>query len=385
MLLITLLYLFFNFVNALEWSNLIQSNVTLNERDKRAVMRNKKLRWKSHIFPYYVSRDLDLKSTIIMVALMKIEKCTCLRFSRVFSKIRASLIYNAGPMYSTHLGKEGIFPQKISIPRGDMHFGKIARETLRALGFDYEHNRPDRDMHISIIKKNILARYLPLYDKKSSAVANTYGLSYDYRSVMHYGAKELCHYSLQCIKSKSKDPLVDLAMGKAIDLSFNDAKLVNLAYCISEILIRRARCLNYGFPLSLSYKKCFCLPYFGGKRCELLMTNFDYCTNPNVFYANKQLTKKTLKARRDCYYFIKAREGKQIMLYIEFTSFALNTPVCDENRHLEIRFKKDYSVTGKLVCPKALFYSFKSESNMIIIHSKYDIKYYMFKIFYHEI
>uniref|UniRef100_A0A0N5CCJ9 Metalloendopeptidase n=1 Tax=Strongyloides papillosus TaxID=174720 RepID=A0A0N5CCJ9_STREA len=385
MLLITLFYLSFNFIIASELNNFFQSNVTLNQREKRAVIRNQKFKWKSHIFPYYISRDLNLNYSIIIVALVKIEKSTCLRFSRVFNKKRASLIYNAGPMYSTHLGKEGDFPQKIFVPRGDMHHGKIARETLRALGFDYEHNRPDRDIYISIIKNNILARYLPLYAKKSPKAVNTYGLSYDYRSIMHYGSKELCHYSTQCIKSKNKDPLVDLAMGKTTDLSFNDAKLVNLAYCISLILIRKSRCLNYGFPLGLAKTRCYCLPYFEGKKCQRFTTNFEYCTNPNVFYANERITKVTLKARRDCYYFIKAREGKQIMLYIEFSRFALNTHVCNENQHLEIRFKKDFSVTGKLVCPLASYYSFKSESNMIIIHSKYDIKYYEFTIYYHEI
>uniref|UniRef100_A0A0N5BLM7 Metalloendopeptidase n=1 Tax=Strongyloides papillosus TaxID=174720 RepID=A0A0N5BLM7_STREA len=383
MILIVKTYLFINFINTFELKNYTLQNAHLNQREKRAVMQDPRYIWNTQKFLYYVGRRL--KGYVIALAHIKIKRYTCLRFYRVLNKKKAHIIYKEGPMYVTYLGKQDKGQHRIFIPSKHIHYGKVARETLRALGFDYEHNRPDRDMFLSIVKSNIHEAYLPFFAEKSLTLVNTYGLSYDYRSIMHYGSRELCLYGTRCITSKNNDLLVDSVMGKAKDLTFNDAKLVNLAYCLSLIAVRRGKCLNFGYLTGIVTTKCRCLPYFDGNRCEYFIKNFDYCTRYNVFYAKKQLLKVTLQAQKNCYYYIQVKKGKKIILYIGFTDYVLKHPICDDSQHIEVRYRNDFSVSGKMICPRKIFYTFKSESNVIILHTKYDIKHYNFTIFYKEL
>uniref|UniRef100_A0A0N5BLM8 Metalloendopeptidase n=1 Tax=Strongyloides papillosus TaxID=174720 RepID=A0A0N5BLM8_STREA len=224
MILIVIFHLFFNFITASQLNNPMQPNVSLNYREKRSVMRDKSYLWDRTTFYYFVSFHLEQRP--IEVAHIIIGKYTCLKFKKTKKRSEVNFIYQPGPSYLTYLGKQGGDPHKIYIPKESMVPAKIARETLRALGFDYEHNRPDRDNYLIILKNNIIQKYLPLYAKLSSAIVNTFGLGYDYRSLMHFSSKELCLNRAQCIKSKNEDWLVEQAMGKAKDLSFIDAKLV---------------------------------------------------------------------------------------------------------------------------------------------------------------
>lgn len=85
----------------------------------------------------------------------------------------------------------------------------VLHEMLHNMGFWHEQNRADRDTYVDVIWENInpefhgqfvknqdLARDLPNcivgrqaeYDNcDSGLLGNTYGLPYDYQSIMHYG------------------------------------------------------------------------------------------------------------------------------------------------------------------------------------------------------
>uniref|UniRef100_A0A0K0FTU3 Metalloendopeptidase n=1 Tax=Strongyloides venezuelensis TaxID=75913 RepID=A0A0K0FTU3_STRVS len=383
MILIVIFYFFFNFIIALELNELMQPNVSLNYREKRSVMRDKSYLWDGTTFYYFVS--FHLEHSPINVAHIIIGKYTCLKFKKTNKISKAKFIYQPGSSYLTYLGKQDRGPHKIYIPKESMEPAKIARETLRALGFDYEHNRPDRDNYLIILKNNIIQKYLPLYVKFSPAIVNSFGLSYDYRSLMHFGSKELCRNRAQCIKSKSGNWLVDLAMGKATDLSFNDAKLVNLAYCLSHIAVRRGKCQNFGFVFGISSRFCFCLPYFDGDRCQHFIPNFHYCTSRNIFYAKKIPSKSLLIANKNCYYLIKAKEGRKVFLILRFQGYALRKRICNEFQHIEVRYMRDYSVSGTMICPRRRPYVFRSHSNLIILHTRYSMDNYKFKIYYTQI
>ncbi len=64
--------------------------------------------------------------------------------------------------------------------------GNIQHETLHALGFGHEMNRPDRDDYVTVLFGNISDGWEGQFEKSSSA--NTLGAPYDYFSVMHYSA-----------------------------------------------------------------------------------------------------------------------------------------------------------------------------------------------------
>lgn len=55
-----------------------------------------------------------------------------------------------------------------------------------AIGFQHEQTRPDRDSFVSILSQNIQNGVAYNFMKYTNAQVDTYGVDYDYTSVMHY-------------------------------------------------------------------------------------------------------------------------------------------------------------------------------------------------------
>lgn len=70
-------------------------------------------------------------------------------------------------------------------------------ELGHAIGLFHEQTRTDRDNYVSIIKENVIDRLFYNFEKRTSKAMNLYGVPYDYRSIMHYGA----YVSIQVLKN----------------------------------------------------------------------------------------------------------------------------------------------------------------------------------------
>ncbi|MEM7720181.1 MAG: M12 family metallopeptidase [Pseudomonadota bacterium] len=66
--------------------------------------------------------------------------------------------------------------------------GTVVHEILHALGFRHEHQRNDRDQHLTVLTKHILPEGRDNFEEYKSGMSS-YGTSYDYNSIMHYGAE----------------------------------------------------------------------------------------------------------------------------------------------------------------------------------------------------
>lgn len=53
------------------------------------------------------------------------------------------------------MGRRGGGPQAISIGKNCDKFGIVVHELGHVIGFWHEHTRPDRDVHVSIVRDNI--------------------------------------------------------------------------------------------------------------------------------------------------------------------------------------------------------------------------------------
>lgn len=60
-------------------------------------------------------------------------------------------------------------------------------ELGHAMGFFHEHSRPDRDQFVSIQFRNIKRGKERQFRKYPASLINSYGVPYDYESIMHYG------------------------------------------------------------------------------------------------------------------------------------------------------------------------------------------------------
>lgn len=64
--------------------------------------------------------------------------------------------------------------------------GAIQHELLHVLGLLHEQSRPDRDDFVQIVWSNIEPEFVQNFMKADDATAETFGLPYDFDSLMHY-------------------------------------------------------------------------------------------------------------------------------------------------------------------------------------------------------
>ncbi|XP_055329681.1 astacin-like metalloendopeptidase isoform X2 [Paramacrobiotus metropolitanus] len=92
--------------------------------------------------------------------------------------------FQKGLQCMSNIGRTG-GKQTVTYATGCLkNHGDVQHELMHTMGFFHEHSRADRDQHVIIIWDNIDES-----DKEQFAIhesGNTYGLPYDYESIMHY-------------------------------------------------------------------------------------------------------------------------------------------------------------------------------------------------------
>uniref|UniRef100_A0A0N5BQ34 Metalloendopeptidase n=1 Tax=Strongyloides papillosus TaxID=174720 RepID=A0A0N5BQ34_STREA len=244
------------------------------------------------------------------------------------------------------------------------------RETLRALGVDYEHNRYDRDQYIDINWRNIKKDFLKYFQKNFKGSTNTYGINYDYRSIMHFTEDEYGISGRQVIIAKNN--FMQSFMGKSEYLTFNDARLINERYCkFPQIHHLHPPCQNFGYLDPRVYTRCKCPPFVNGIDCTGLITNNHFCTVHNRLFATREKSIAFPRVGGRCTFYISTSFGKKIGIRIAYHNIPPGVPICKENQFTEIRYKRDLSVSGVLFClghsPRIIV----SESNQMVIQTHF--------------
>jgi len=110
---------------------------------------------------------------------------------------------------------------------GCVYQGTVEHEAIHALGFFHEQSRPDRDDHVNILWQNIAPDMAYNFNALSWAEASTFDVPYDYRSIMHYNAKDFSTNGGDTIQAKNGSPV-----GSQGVLTGNDiAKLRSMYNC----------------------------------------------------------------------------------------------------------------------------------------------------------
>uniref|UniRef100_A0A0M3HHL0 Metalloendopeptidase n=1 Tax=Ascaris lumbricoides TaxID=6252 RepID=A0A0M3HHL0_ASCLU len=140
-----------------------------------------------------------------------------------------------------------------------------------ALGLYHEQARYDRDSHVRVLTQNIQSGYANQFSKQSQNSMVTYGVKYDYGSVMHYPSDGFSANGRDTLEAL--DPNYQSTIGQRTGLSFSDAKKVNLAYC-NGTCYHRLQCQYGGYTDPKDCSRCRCTEGLGGTLCgEPLQTS----------------------------------------------------------------------------------------------------------------
>jgi len=163
---------------------------------KNAVV-DESLLWPGGVMVYQVDDPLSaLEQRTLDLAIATYEAKTCLRFKlRTNERNYVSVQKTGGGCYS-YIGRVG--PNQLLTGRQVLSLdpscyrngepGTVEHEFMHAFGFYHEQSRTDRDDYVTINWSNIQPGYEGNFDKYDASVIQSLGATYDYGSVMHYGA-----------------------------------------------------------------------------------------------------------------------------------------------------------------------------------------------------
>uniref|UniRef100_A0A914W9G6 Metalloendopeptidase n=1 Tax=Plectus sambesii TaxID=2011161 RepID=A0A914W9G6_9BILA len=229
--------------------------------------------------------------------------------------------------------------QAVSIGYGCESVGIAAHEIGHALGFWHEQTRYDRDSYVQIIAGSITSGASGNFEKRSRNEMVTYGIPYDFGSVMHYGSTAFGINNALTIRSI--DPNYQYTMGQRLGLSFYDIKFINIAYC-NSVCSNPLPCQNNGYTDPKNCNQCRCPDGFGGQYCNRAATGSSGC-DPGDLTATTSWQTISQSGRGTCYWLITAPPGQQVIL--DVTAFSFRSATTCINEYLEIKFDTDLGNT----------------------------------------
>ncbi|PAV66809.1 hypothetical protein WR25_10524 isoform B [Diploscapter pachys] len=183
--------------------------------------------------PYIITGDYDSRERDIISGAMKtIGENTCIRFVPRNGETDFIDIQNQKDEGCyTNVGRDGgqnVVMLEANSVSTCVEPDIVIHELLHTIGLWHEHMRADRDDYIKVLYKNIEPAYFAQFTKVTSDEAVTYGIPYDYTSVMHYGETAFARSGE--ISMRTNDQRFQKVIGHQKSASQSDYKKVCMIY-----------------------------------------------------------------------------------------------------------------------------------------------------------
>ncbi|KIH47524.1 astacin [Ancylostoma duodenale] len=289
--------------------------------------------------------------------------------------------YNATPDRIRVFKEEGCWSyvgrlggqQDLSLGDGCESVGTAAHEIGHAIGFFHTQSRHDRDNFITFNAHNVKRDWLDQFTKQTPATNENYGITYDYGSIMHYGANSATGNGRPTMVPH--DPKYVETLGSPI-ISFYELLMLNTHYGCTKNCnpATSAQCKMGGFPHPRDCSRCICPSGYGGRLCDQKPAGcgavYQASTQYQTFHdevGNKAAGQRPREDMDFCYYWITAPQGSRIEIKIAGLSRGASVDGC-QYWGVEIKTHADQRLTGYRFCaPEDVGTTLVSTSNIVPI------------------
>ncbi|KAL7645900.1 UNVERIFIED_CONTAM: hypothetical protein RMT77_002797 [Armadillidium vulgare] len=217
-----------NVIDANETKDFFEFEEILHPPSQRNEFYSKPKKWINGIIPYKFEHNFPENGIETFENAIYIYKGLthgCVRFKKRTNEQDYLYITHTKERCSSYIGRIG-GPQEMSLPTHCNTPHTVLHELLHSLGFDHEHQRPDRDDYVTILHDNVKKGKERLFEKRKNM--ETFGISYDYESVMHYHRMTFSKNDKPTIITKN--PKYQDKIGNALVLSEKDIMKVKKMY-----------------------------------------------------------------------------------------------------------------------------------------------------------
>ncbi|KAK9502784.1 hypothetical protein O3M35_011490 [Rhynocoris fuscipes] len=181
---------------------------------------------------YGLEERLPILASMAQVEVATQEKVVFKHLKEAPADDGGYLIIKLGDHYEATLGYIEDEPAEMILTTDSLEdkMGVIMHEILHSLGIRHEHNRPDRDRYVQICWDNIEEEEAHNFFKSDSHFYKTFGVPYNYYSVMHYGEYTFGIDEYRPTMLFKEDDIANEFIGQRCFLTMQDIELLNKKY-----------------------------------------------------------------------------------------------------------------------------------------------------------